>query len=480
MSDPIPTPQEEEEELDQTLLDRQGKNALHRACHIGDLEKVKYLVSKGYQTEYTTRTESRASPFLVAVRAGHLEVAKWLVGARKHQEMTPEAYVQSQKDSVASTSMMYAVESGNLELVRWLDEMGVSVFERNQRGSTVMMWATRDKSIEIIKWLVSKGLSLTERNGRQMSAASYAAFDGQLEVMKYFLSQGVPFDIISASGYSMMLLAVESGVIENVKWLISIGQGGSLSDVNADGAGCIYLAATHGKLEMLKWLHQEMGFSLKTKPRATVAAVKSGNLEVLEYLIQSGQKLKETPNDSESLCMLAAIGGHVSMLECLVSKGISLERRNKRQDTVETVAAMKGQVAVLKWLIEVQGRTPHVVNRFGCGLAWWAAKNGHIYVLEYLASVGVNLQHLDKDKESPAMQAAYHGQLAALKWLYRYGCPLNQRGTHNGYNCMSAALAQGQIETVEWLLSVGMDLYPFPSQLADSSANWLRSFGMYP
>ncbi|OQS01006.1 hypothetical protein ACHHYP_02042 [Achlya hypogyna] len=80
-------------------------------------------------------------------------------------------------------------------------------------------------------------------------------------------------------------------------------------------------------------------------------------------------------------------------------------------------AAKTGQLREVQHLCEVVGVDPDQRGYMGWTAAHWAAREGHIAILEYLLQAGANLDTLDRRGDCLLHKAAANGQHDTCAWL---------------------------------------------------------------
>lgn len=91
-----------------------------------------------------------------------------------------------------------------------------------------------------------------------------------------------------------MLLAALSGNLQTVKWLLSIGA--SLGDKNDYGSNVILKASRSGNLELIKYLVEEQSFSLQdmnTTGTCIMVAAREKHVDACVWMLSNGSSIEE-------------------------------------------------------------------------------------------------------------------------------------------------------------------------------------------
>lgn len=189
------------------------------------------------------------------------------------------------------TCFRTAVITGNLEVIKWLEEQGGRWSYRE-----MCEVAARYGHLEVLKWIVSQMDS-----SRWIGfAGSSAAEGGHIHILEWLYQQKYKPD------YSECTSAAKNGHLNVIKWLRERGR--NWSNLTWDEA------AKHGHLDILKYM-QDQGYS-PPEEFACSAAVAGGQLEILKWLVEQGYSYNKSLS---AIC--AAEKGYIHILEWLRVQG---------------------------------------------------------------------------------------------------------------------------------------------------------------
>ncbi|MDP1604610.1 MAG: ankyrin repeat domain-containing protein [Legionella sp.] len=138
------------------------------------------------------------------------------------------------------------------------------------------------------------------------------------------------------------------------------------------------------------------------------------------------------------------------------------------------LAASSGAVNFMLLLIELNVLSPLTIkDTYGASLAHYAARKGHVAILETLRQLKIPLDVGDVDGLTPAHYAAQFGQIAILEKFKEWNIPLDVKNNY-GSTLAHCAAANGKIEVIEWLKQMGV---PFNEENELTPAHYAARFG---
>eukprot|EP01130_Rhizamoeba_saxonica_P005191 TRINITY_DN2077_c0_g1_i2.p1 TRINITY_DN2077_c0_g1~~TRINITY_DN2077_c0_g1_i2.p1 ORF type:complete len:400 (+),score=74.93 TRINITY_DN2077_c0_g1_i2:80-1279(+) len=207
----IPCIQEDPELINDR--DRQGSSALLLAASFGHLDIVKYLIEELGCNIHDQRTDG-STCILRAASRGHTELVQWLLenGANILD-----------RDRCEDTSAMHASAGGHLETLKLLQEYGSDVKnERSSSGSNCLIRAASRGQVHIVKWLVEQGVSLNDRTSKNKQALHYAARNANIKTVKYLVESGADTSSMDSSGMNALDCAIKGKNQEIIEYLSNV------------------------------------------------------------------------------------------------------------------------------------------------------------------------------------------------------------------------------------------------------------------
>ncbi|XP_048243674.1 uncharacterized protein LOC124141914 [Haliotis rufescens] len=276
---------------------------------------------------------------------------------------------------------------------------------------------------------------------------------------------------------------------------------GRQGDTSTDLYDCVVACVTYGKLKHLEHLvtimslrgEFDVDFSIDGKTLLIMAA-KSGQSEVVNFLIQKGADISLTDWTGSTclhyacesgsmalttkvveMCpvilnsmsfvgltpaMLCAKAGHLLILKFLKQKGADLTLTDKNLVDCLHLASENGNLSTVKFLISLKMFN---VNKKETYLiptsAMKAARRGHYDVYHLLVSEGADLTVTDQYNRDCLMLACLGGNLSIVKHVLSLKtCDINRRQGYLKQTPVMMALERGHCDVYHLLVSEGADL----------------------
>ncbi len=381
------------------------------------------------------------NPGTAAARAGHPELIPWLVQHRcpvdlektivevaEHcnlgQLREAVAYVQGREGEAAAKQRCEGALPGAaacrehgaaLAKVEWLHGVAGTGL-----GVSVAQAAAAAGNVRLLQWLRGKGCQIGER-----SVLFAALQHADLGVARWLVEEAgvqVPPPRTGTevwAGYEnswagLCWAAAVSGDVGKLQWLQEWG--GSLHK------SALTSAAEGGQLGAARYLHEECGQRIMSDPESIIYdAVRSGNLELVQYLLRREGRLGDYVITECACYMAAAERGDVRMIQYLLEdpEKVGIKFTEDGADNVieswdhGTLASARGCVEVVKSIHQLCG-DEDPFNPYTLGAA---AEKGDLALVRYLhEEQGIRFSN------RTLARGAAGGCEALLEWLLAEEC----------------------------------------------------------
>lgn len=224
-------------------VDDRNMTALFHAAAGGHLDCVKVLLT--YGADAKIRSESGATPLMIATERGHVEIIKALVLEGFHTGVARKMYVNHSND-IALTPLHQAASLGNIETAAFLIEHGASCRNTDDRGNTPLILACLRKQYAIVDMClqISDGQHVVNRaNHNGMTPLYYAITNNDTDLVKLLGKHGAKIDVLFSNyriwdGYPQFL---DFGML---KLLVDSFKEFSLNATNRQGKPALLVLAS--------------------------------------------------------------------------------------------------------------------------------------------------------------------------------------------------------------------------------------------
>ena len=399
-----------------------GMTALHWATYHNDWKFGKRLLKAG--ADATAENRYGIHPLHLACVNGNADFVRALLAAGANPNSTVPG---------GETVLMTAARTGDAESVRLLIKAGANLDAKERNGQTAAMWAAAEGHLPVVQTLLAAGADFaTPLKDSGYTPFFFAIREGHTDVVKFLLAHGADVNgamegerargKMPGRGTSPLLLAVENGHFDLAVELLDAG-----ADPNDQRSGFTVLHA-------LSWIRKpDIGESSEGDPEPQ----------------GSGRR-----NSVQFIRELAAAGADVNL---------QLERGRKAGGgrfsmvgaTPFFLAADRADLEFMKLLVELgadpmkpnaDGTTPLMVAA-GIGSSAPEEEAGNeaecLAAVQYLVSLGADINTVDKNGETAMHGAAYKNIPAVVRYLNEQGARIELWNTTNRLGWTPLLIAEG-------------------------------------
>ena len=177
----------------------------------------------------------------------------------------------------------------------------------------------------------------------------------------------------------------------------------------------------------------------------------------LQDLISNGVNLDAQDEDGLTAMHWASREGHLFIVKFLCERGADMNLKSNEGQSALHEAIIKGHTSVVKYLLKNKATDIEQYGSFGETPLMWAARHGHLTILEALLKSGADVSAKDAKSNTALHLAAYYDKLDCVEFLLQNKAPLASRN-QNGYGPLHLAAGRGYNKCVEHLLNAGAPL----------------------
>lgn len=291
-----------------------AETPLHRAVTAEDLDAVRLLLDFGAKPNASTFFMKR-TPLDPVTALGRGEVVAGLLLTYQQSRNGPkgdDVDVDS-KDDEGWTPLSWAAQTGHVEIVRLLLEMGLDVKAEEKFRETALHRAAANAALTVARLLLEKGADIEAKTSEGWTALQVAAKGGHEAIVRLLLENGADIEAKTSDGWTALQVAAKGGH-EAVVWLLLENR----ADIEAktyNGWTALNRAAVEGHEAVVRLL-LENGADVEAKNSDGWTALEETALDeaALDEAAKNGHEAVATVTGEEGrMLMLTPIDGRRNM-----------------------------------------------------------------------------------------------------------------------------------------------------------------------
>lgn len=284
---------------------------------------------------------------------------------------------------------------------------------------------------ETIKYLLTqKGNDVNAITHDGRTYLHWAAMGGQVDLMKYLVQRGIKTGMVDDHGYTELTFAATTGNQNPKVYDFLLANGSEITETNHDGANALLLLIPH-----------------------------LDDFKMVDYFKAKGLTLDSKDNDGNSAFYYAAKTGNIQMMDQLIQKGVDYKGINHEGGNAIIAASLgtrrgSNPLSVFQYL-ESKGIEPHVTTNKGVTpLHLLASGTQDTDLLAYFIEKGNDINQADKEGNTPLMNAAERNDLKVVKFIAEKTKNINAANGH-GQTALTNAVAGNNVKVVNYLINKG-------------------------
>ena len=300
------------------------------------------------------------------------------------------------RDRHGVSVLFYAVQYGNLPLVKLLVEKGCDVNEQLSNLYTPLMYAVRNNRIEVVKFLLENGADMEIADKEGWTPLIIAAVSRYFPIMRLLIEKGANIHHRSLCNYTTFLHAlIEGATLEDVQYLVA--KGAAVNDTTVRSV--LMEAVKRNELQIVRYLI-EQGADVNAKTSADYSvleeAARFAGREIVELLLTHGACVENRGISQMTPLMYAAACNNHEAAACLLAHGADPELR----DAIDKFTSLHFACYFLspdtaKLLID-RGVDMHILDKKGRTPLINCAKAGGLEIVKYLVEHGVDISYQNR------------------------------------------------------------------------------------
>ena len=175
-------------------------------------------------------------------------------------------------------------------------------------------------------------------------------------------------------------------------------------------------------------------------------AMWAGDAKIVELLIANGADVKQQLKTREGgvSCMVIAVQeGYADIVKLLVEHGADVNGKEVVGHSPLIIASRNGRTEIAQYLIDNGAVIDYHGGNDQATALEMAASKGHLDIVQMLVDKGADVNHQDKDRDTPIGEAAKAGHMEVVQYLLSKKADPSLKNK-DGYNAYDRAYLSGQ------------------------------------
>lgn len=315
--------------------------------------------------------------------------------------------------------------------------------------------------LDVARLLLQKGAPLELKDHRQRTPL-YLAYAGKhFDFALELLQMGAKMEAQNTAGTRVLDVVVASGNLEHLEMFLQKGL--TVTHQNQQGMTPLHWAAWSGNPDMVDRVLQVTSLPLtQGDSKGRLPLHHSSTVEVFDHLRGLAPDVEANRRFENGRCFVHALAeaGHFDLLRHLHEKGEDLSETDLGKNTVLHYACVRDQPDMVEWLISV-GQNVNSRNHSNQRPLHWAAELGTLEVVKVLLAHGAkvnvqtNFSDLIRYTQTPLFMAVSRGHLEVARLLLQHRAKVNELNDSSNTTALCEAVSKDDLKMMQLLLDHG-------------------------
>jgi ankyrin repeat protein len=316
-----------------SLLNSNNETALMVASKYGNLDMVKYLISKNVYLEMLSNSDKETA-LIEAARYNQADVVKELIkdGAKIDYQFN---------ESTHHNALIDASSSGSIDVVKYFMDNPKLINNFKEDMSSALANAVNGEHTDVVECLLENGADADSNDNLLL-----ACMRGNSELVKILIEHGASVNGIKNGTGNPLRESCVNPNLDIIKCLVEHGADINATDVHKDGVKWdtpLTVAMEHGCFDTVKYLVEhgaDINYIKEGDDGNSILclAAKSWSTNILKYFIDKGLDLNYQNYDGDTPLMLAVRSYDYDTVKLLVDSGADTTLKNKDGMTALDIA----------------------------------------------------------------------------------------------------------------------------------------------
>ena len=443
-----------------------GVTALFMACQEGHVSTAEVLLLNKADVDKKCSKFER-TPLLQSVYFGHIQTVELLL--RKSANIWSRGGIE---EDDSNTVAILAAKQGHVDVLKLLFRYESNLLEAtNRKGLTPLHVASESGQVETVEYLLNLGANTGPHGSKGYSVFLAAAATNQLNVLKLLMDrkEGIYSKSNSEDGENMAIhIAAAEGNLESMDFLLH-DKADFVFATNKFGDTPLILASYFNNYEevesLLRW-RSNIEVRGRNGWTAFLASAFKGNIDIMKKLVEEKVNVLAKSNsetDEQLAIHLAARQGHLEVIKFLVENNLNeIEAKTKMGNTPLVLSSQFGHLECVKWLMS-QSANIEVKGENGWTPLLAASAYGRLNIVSYFVEnhkANVNV----RSSKSSGLNFAIHlasgnGHISTIDYFLKLKRDYLELKNGKGWTPLLMASSNGKVDVVEYLANQHADLF---------------------